>query len=64
MKFQHRFLMKIICYLASDVFSRRCSQYMDLDGTSLPLDGNTLSGITTTQQEYSSRGQRVLLLAK
>lgn len=37
---------------------------MDLDGTSLPLDDNILASITSTQEEFASRGQRVILLAK
>jgi sodium/potassium-transporting ATPase subunit alpha len=37
---------------------------MDADGTTCPLNGSILAGISATQEEYASRGQRVLLLAK
>jgi sodium/potassium-transporting ATPase subunit alpha len=37
---------------------------MDSDGTTLPLNGSIIAGISATQEEYASRGQRVLLLAK
>jgi sodium/potassium-transporting ATPase subunit alpha len=37
---------------------------MDSDGTALPLDNGVLAGISATQEEYASRGQRVLLLTK
>jgi sodium/potassium-transporting ATPase subunit alpha len=37
---------------------------MDSDGTALPLNNGVIAGISATQEEYASRGQRVLLLAK
>ena len=37
---------------------------MDSDGTALPLDNSILAALSATQEEYASRGQRVLLLAK
>ncbi|KIM77897.1 hypothetical protein PILCRDRAFT_11576 [Piloderma croceum F 1598] len=49
---------------APDVLSRRCSQYMDSDGTTRSLNDAILAGISATQEEYASRGQRVLLIAK
>src|ERR1700679_368788 len=37
---------------------------MDSDGTTRPLTDAILAGISATQEEYASRGQRVLLIAK
>jgi len=37
---------------------------MDSDGAAYPLDDGILAGISSAQEEYASRGQRVLLLAK
>lgn len=49
---------------APNVLVRRCLQYMDLGGTSLPLDAHILASIAAVQEDLASRGQRVLLLAK
>ena len=37
---------------------------MDSDGVALPLDASVAAGMSAAQEEYASRGQRVLLLAK
>jgi sodium/potassium-transporting ATPase subunit alpha len=37
---------------------------MDTDGTTKPLNDAILAGISATQEEFASRGQRVLTIAK
>ncbi|KAK7001680.1 calcium ATPase [Favolaschia claudopus] len=49
---------------APDVLLRRCSSYMDAEGSIFPLDEDTLAGISAVQEDFAARGQRVLLLAK
>ncbi|KAJ6599519.1 hypothetical protein B0H10DRAFT_2084333 [Mycena sp. CBHHK59/15] len=49
---------------APDVLIRRCSSYVDADGVERPLDPTVLAGISAIQEDYATRGQRVLLLAK
>ncbi|KAJ7438708.1 hypothetical protein B0H11DRAFT_1752553 [Mycena galericulata] len=49
---------------APDVLIRRCSNFVDPDGKEWPLDATVLAGISAVQEDYASRGERVLLLAK
>ncbi|KAF9078799.1 hypothetical protein BDP27DRAFT_1412741 [Rhodocollybia butyracea] len=49
---------------APDVLISRCSNFIDTSGTTLPLDTPTITGISSVQEEFASRGQRVLLLAR
>lgn len=49
---------------APDVLIRRCSHFIDSNGRTAPLNAPTVDGISAVQEDFASRGQRVLLLAK
>lgn len=49
---------------APDILLRRCSSYLDSEGQTAPLDEKALETITSIQHNLSSKGERVLLLAK
>ena len=51
-------------FQAPDVLIRRCSQFMDATGATLPLDDKMVAAIASAQEGYASRGERVLLVAK
>ncbi|CAK5279696.1 unnamed protein product [Mycena citricolor] len=48
---------------APDVLMKRCSTFLH-EGENRPLDAPALARLAELQQQYASRGQRVLLLAK
>ena len=49
---------------APDILLPHCSSALSPDGTVIPLDTETSAKITRIQESWSSRGQRVLLLAR
>ncbi|TFK59554.1 calcium ATPase [Pluteus cervinus] len=49
---------------APDILSRRCSHYVDQSGQVTPFDSDALAYMQSIQEDFASRGQRVLLLAK
>jgi sodium/potassium-transporting ATPase subunit alpha len=51
-------------FQAPDILLRRCSCFVSSDGAVLPLTSQDISRISATQDDFASRGQRVLLLAK
>ncbi|KAJ7062790.1 hypothetical protein C8F01DRAFT_1230384 [Mycena amicta] len=49
---------------APDILMRRCISYMDSNGLQIPLTAEAIAKIFAIQEDFASRGQRVLLLAK
>ncbi|KAF7291797.1 Calcium ATPase [Mycena chlorophos] len=49
---------------APDVLIRRCAMYLDGNGLESELTSDAIASITAIQEDFASRGQRVLLLAK
>jgi sodium/potassium-transporting ATPase subunit alpha len=49
---------------APDILIQRCTSFLDANGTISPLDDDASASIVATQEDFSSRGQRVLLVAK
>lgn len=49
---------------APDVLLPRCSSYIDSAGLVVPLDAEAMMQITSIQEAWAAKGQRVLLLAK
>ncbi|KAF9072827.1 hypothetical protein BDP27DRAFT_1290170 [Rhodocollybia butyracea] len=49
---------------APDVLMGRCSNFIDASGTTCPIDRPTIFSISSIQEDFASRGMRVLLLAK
>ncbi|GAA95544.1 uncharacterized protein L969DRAFT_92675 [Mixia osmundae IAM 14324] len=49
---------------APDILLRRCTSYLQEDGSLAPLDEDAESHIVTLQESFAARGQRVLLMAK
>ncbi|KAJ6544406.1 hypothetical protein B0H19DRAFT_300887 [Mycena capillaripes] len=49
---------------APDILIRRCSSYVDPEGKQWPLNETVLDEMSAIQEDFATRGQRVLLLAK
>ncbi|BGP49912.1 hypothetical protein JCM10450v2_005817 [Rhodotorula kratochvilovae] len=49
---------------APDILMRRCSSFLQTDGSAAPFTADAAAALTALQSRYASTGQRVLLLAK